>query len=769
MDGAMTSERPGGPDLLAFVRSEGALSRVELLVKGARCAACIRKIEGGLLAAPGVADARLNLSTGRLGIAWRGPPDHARALQRLVQDMGFEAAAFDPEDGAQAVDAEGRALLRRLSVAGFAAMNIMMFSVPVWAGAGEMGPGVKALMLWFSALIALPAAIYAGRPFFASALRALARRSANMDVPISLAVILTLGMSLFETAFGGGHAYFDGVVMLLFLLLIGRYLDHRLRQKARTAAKELLALQSVTAMRVGADGVHTPVAARDILVGDLLALAPGDRAAVDGVVLRGASELDRAILTGETTPIAVRAGDAMPAGAVNLTAPLIMRAERRAQESTVAELARLLEAGEQGRGRHRRLIDRAAGLYVPVVHALAAATFLGWMAAPAIAAALGLGIPAAGWRPALSNAVAVLIITCPCALGLAIPAVQIVAAGRLFRRGVFVKSGDALERLAQIDTVVLDKTGTLTIGQPELITTLHDRDLAIAAALARASRHPLSRALAAAAGPGAAAEGVVELPGQGLEGAVDGLLVRLGCKAFVAPGEVGQAHGGEELWLRIGGEPARQVLFRDALRADAAASIAKFGARGLRLELLSGDRAAAVAAAAQAVQVREWRGEVDPVGKVARLEALQAAGRRVLMVGDGLNDAAALAAAHVSASPGSAIGASQAAADLVVQGALLEPLVEALDVARAAQRRVNENLAFSALYNLVAVPFAALGLVTPLIAAIAMSASSLVVTLNALRLSGPPPAEVGRAPGNAPSRQRQARRLRPEPAAGELS
>jgi len=718
------------------VRRNGERCSLDLLVKGARCAGCIKKIEGGLLALPEVEDARLNLSTGRLAIAWRGGPERAKALVEALAGWGFSAHAFDPAAGAAMSDQEGRALLRRLAVAGFAAMNIMMFSVPVWSGAGEMGPGVKALMHWFSALVALPAAFYAGQPFFRSAWTALSKRRANMDVPISLAVALTLTMSLYETAFGGGHAYFDGVVMLLFLLLIGRYLDHRLRERARGAARDLLAMQAVSATRLDADGTARAVAARDIQPGDRLALAAGERVPVDGMVEEGVSELDRAILTGETAPAPVRAGDALPAGAVNLTRALVMRATRRVEDSTVAELARLIELGEQSRGRHMRIADRAVALYVPVVHTLAALTFLGWLAAPAVAAQFGLAIEGGGWRTALTNAVAVLIITCPCALGLAVPAVQIVATGRLFKRGVFVKSGDALERLAQADHVVLDKTGTLTLGQPELITPLPSETLRIAAALARVSRHPLSRALAAAAGPGRPAEDVRELPGQGLEGSVAGAPVRLGSKAFVAPQAQGAAHGGEELWLRIGADAPIQLRFRDAPRQDAAAVVQALAQRGLAAELLSGDRREAVAAAAQAVGLARWTAEAAPADKVARLAALHKAGRKPLMLGDGLNDAAALSAAHASASPGTAIGASQAAADLVFQGALLGPVVEAVDVARAARRRVAQNLAFSALYNIVAVPFAAFGFVTPLIAALAMSGSSLVVTLNALRLSG---------------------------------
>lgn len=721
-------------DPTAFVRRDGERQRLELLVKGARCAGCIKKIEGGLLALPDVEDARLNLSTGRLAIGWRGGAERAQGFVEALGAWGYEASAFDPELGARQTDAEGRALLRRVAVAGFAAMNIMMFSVPVWAGAGEMGPGVTALMHWFSALIALPAALYAGQPFFRSAWKALSRRAANMDVPISLGVVLTLSMSLYETAFGGGHAYFDGVSMLLFLLLIGRYLDYRLRERARGAAKELLALQAVTATRIDADGAARAIPAREVVVGDLLAVAAGDRVPVDGVVEQGVSELDRAILTGETQPVPVRVGDTAPAGAVNLTRPLRLRASRQVQDSTVAELARLIELGEQSRARTMRLADKAASLYVPVVHSLAALTFLGWLLAP-LAAAWGAPLLAGGWRIALTNAVAVLIITCPCALGLAVPAVQVVATGRLFKRGVFVKSGDALERLSQVDCVVLDKTGTLTLGQPELITPLPGETLALAAALARTSRHPLSRALVSAAGPGRPAEGVTEHPGQGLEAQLDGVRVRLGSRAFVAPEAVGVTHPGEELWLQIADASPLQLLFRDTLRRDAAKVVQALQARGLSVEILSGDRSEAVAAAAQAAGVARFRGDCAPADKVARLAALKAEGRKVFMVGDGLNDAAALSAAHASASPGTAIGASQAAADLVFQGALLGPLVDALDVARASRARVLENLSFSALYNLLAGPFAMLGFITPLIAALAMSGSSLIVTLNALRLA----------------------------------
>lgn len=721
-------------DAVAFVRRQASGDdALELLVSGAKCAACIRKIEGGLLALPGVSEARLNLSTQRLRVTWRPGVLAPQRIAETLNRLGYAATAFDPEQAQRHVDEEGRRLLRYLAVAGFAAMNIMMFSLPIWFG-DDMGPGTRTMLHWISAIIAIPAALYAAQPFFRSAYTALRARRANMDVPISLAVFLTLGMSVAETLQQGGHAYFDGITMLLFFLLIGRYLDHQLRERARSAAKELLALQSVAASRIDPDGNVTAVSARDIAVGDRLLLAAGDRAVVDGVIEQGVSELDRSMLTGETTPAAARAGDAIQAGVINLTQKLVMRAEARAEDSAIAELSRLIEAGEQGRGRFVRLADRAAALYVPVVHSLAAFTFVGWLLGPVLLRTLGFDAPHVGVREALINAIAVLIITCPCALGLAVPAVQVVATGRLFKRGVLVKSGDALERLAQVDVVVFDKTGTLTLGRPRLVSEVAPDTLAAAAALARVSRHPLSRAVVEAAGAGIAEASAVERPGEGIEATIDGKSAKLGRRTFAAPDAAESHDGASELWFAQASETPVRFVFEDAMRADAAATVAALRKRNYRVELISGDRPAAVERAARAAGIDTWRAEVRPADKVARIKALRAQGLRPLMVGDGLNDAAALAAAHASASPGTAVEASQAAADVVIQGAGLGALIEAITVAKAAHARALENLRFSAFYNLIAAPTAALGFLTPLIAAAAMSASSLIVTLNALRL-----------------------------------
>lgn len=728
---AAPHEGGGGADPAAFVRRDSnGQDTLELMVEGARCAGCIQKIETGLASVPGVTEARLNLSTKRLRVAWTPGALAPAALIEKLSGLGYRASAFDAEAAQRNVDQEGRRLLRCLAVAGFAAMNIMMFSVPVWAGHGEMGDGTRTLLHWISALIAIPASLYAGQPFFRSAWRALKARRANMDVPISLAVFLTLGSSLAETLNQGEHAYFDGITMLLFFLLIGRYLDHRLREQARTAARDLLALQALSASRIGADGSVAAIGARDIRVGDRLIVAAGERVPVDGVVEEGASDLDCAMLTGETLPQPVSAGQRLHAGAVNLTQRLVMRASAPVQNSSVADLARLIEAGEQSRAQFVRLADRAAALYVPVVHTLAALTFLGWAFGPDLLRAIGVEVADVGIRTALMNAVAVLIITCPCALGLAVPAVQVVASGRLFKRGVLVKSGDALERLAKADYIVFDKTGTLTLGKPVLVNSPPADIVRAAAPLARASRHPLSRALVEAAGSGPMAEGAREIHGMGVEAG----RMRLGKRVFAAPDEPDTTDDASELWFADGEAPPVRFVFADALRRDAAETVAALRRAGHEIELISGDRESAVASAAREVGIELWSAAAMPADKVARLNQLREAGKRPFMVGDGLNDAPALAAAYVSASPGTALEASQAAADFVLQGRDLAPLLEAIDVAKAAQSRVLENLRFSALYNVVAAPLAAAGLLTPLIAALAMSSSSLIVTINALRL-----------------------------------
>ncbi len=698
---------------------------LELLVRGARCAGCIRKIETGVTELAGVTNARLNLSTGRLSVTWANDRIDPRAIVQRVIDLGYQAQPFDPSEAQSQIDKEGRHLLICMAVAAFAAMNIMMFSVPVWSAHfnGEMEDGTRTMFHWLSAAISLPAAAYAGMPFFKSAWNALSKGRANMDVPISLGVLLASSLSVYETIRGGEHAYFDAVAMLLFFLLIGRYLDHALRQKARQAARDLLALQAVTAARLQSDGTTRSVTIGEVRAGDLLIILPGDRFPVDGIVREGLSEADISLLTGETAPIALGAGQAIRSGALNLSGRLVLEATARSDDSFLAQIARLVEMGEQSKSVYVRWADIAAKYYVPVVHSAAFLTCVIWLA---------LG---AEPRVAILNACAVLIITCPCALGLAVPAVQVVASGRLFKSGILLKSGDALERLAEADFVAFDKTGVLTLGQPRLLnqSTLPPLALEQAALLARASSHPLSRAIARAAGPGAAASDAHEVPGCGVEATLDGCRARLGRASWLG---VKDATSEEtELYFSLGDQNPVRFSFEDTLRADAAQTVARLDSMGLKQVILSGDRKGAVTRAAQACGIGDYFAELSPFEKAAHLDRLKDQGHKVLMVGDGLNDAPALAKAFVSMAPGSAADASQSAADLVFQGDRLSSVSEAILVAREAKARVMENFWFAALYNLVAAPIAMMGLVTPFIAAIAMSSSSIIVTLNALRLA----------------------------------
>ncbi|MCA6331848.1 MAG: heavy metal translocating P-type ATPase, partial [Phenylobacterium sp.] len=509
-------------DLSAYLTpGASGLSRLDLLVSGAHCAACISRIEGELADTPGVASARLNLSTGRLAVSLHPDGDPRRVL-RVLERIGYPASPYDPGSVREAQDREGRELAMALAVAGFGAGNAMIFSVPVWAGlfGQELGPATRTFMQWASAGVGAPCAVFAGMVFFRSAWKALRAGRANMDVPISIGVILTLLVSFQETLLMGRDTYFDAAVTLLFLLLIGRWMDHALRRRARSAAADLLALQAPSASILGEDGAERRSPLRLVRPGDRLRVRPGERIPVDGVVETGESEIDYAILTGETTPQAVHPGVACRAGALNLSGLLTLKAEAASEDSTLARIARLVESGAQSRSTYVQLADKAAALYVPVVHTAGALTFLiAWM----------LGIPA---REAVLRAATVLIVTCPCALGLAVPAVQVAAASRLFRRGVLVKSGAGLERLAEADHVAFDKTGVLTEGRPRLLNA-DPADIARAAPLARASSHPLARALAEAAGEGPVAPGAVEVAGQGIEARTGTGLMRLGRAAFV--------------------------------------------------------------------------------------------------------------------------------------------------------------------------------------------------------------------------------------------
>lgn len=713
-------------DYSIFVaRAEDGLAQMSLAIDGIDCAACIAEIEHGVMDLPGVVRARLNYSTHRLTVAWGEGASADGVVDRLEQ-LGYRAHPF----AARAEESEARHarwLLRCLGVAGFAAMNIMLLSVSVWSGnVTDITPETRDFFHWVSALIALPAAAYAGQPFFQSAFRAIRNGKLNMDVPITIGVTLALGMSVLETALSREHAYFDSAVMLLFFLLAGRYFDHEARRRTRAVAGNIAALRGEMAHRIGADGVPVLVPVQALQPGDTILVAPGERVAADAVVTAGLSSVDESLVTGETLPRSLKAGDAVYAGSLNGEGALHLTVTAGGENTLVDDVQRLLDGALAQKGAYVRLADRVARLYAPMVHLTALAACLGWLAA-------GVGL-----HEAVMIAVAVLIITCPCALALAVPTVQVTATGRLFRAGLLINAGDMLERLATIDTVVFDKTGTLTLPEPRLALPAgaDEAMVALAGRLAVSSRHPLARVVASRA-DGPALEHVIETSGEGVETQVDGVTARLGSLAFCSAAMPADLPPEASLIAFRHGERTLVMGVTQALRPDAAQVVDALRGRGLDVRILSGDRADAVAPVAAALGVARADAGLKPADKIAVLDALKAEGRRVLMVGDGLNDAPALAAALVSLSPATGAAVTQAHADAVFLGRRLSPVLAAVDGAGVAARLMRQNLALAVLYNVIAVPLAIAGMVTPLIAALAMSGSSILVTVNALRAARP--------------------------------
>lgn len=699
----------------------GTTTDLILSLPAIHCAACIAGVERTLEAEAHIQSARVNLTLKRVSLT--ADPDFSAAQAvEILTAAGFEAHEMDPGQlSATQTDRTGRDLLMRLAVAGFAMMNVMLLSVAVWSGAEGL---TRDLFHWVSAIITVPAVGFCGMPFYRNAFAALKVARLNMDVPITLALILAVGTSLWETMLSGQHAYFDAALTLCFFLLTGRYLDYRTRAAARSAAEELSALEVPRALRITDKGEEEVLVA-DLAPGDLIRVKPGGRMPVDGIIMQGASELDRSFLTGETLPIPAEPGQTVSAGEINLTGPLTIRATAVGRETSLAQIADLVAVAESGRAQYRPLADRAAQLYAPGVHILAALAFFGWL------------IWSGDLRIALNIAAAVLIITCPCALGLAVPAVTTAASGKLFRKGLLIKDGTALERLAQVDTVALDKTGTLTTGALSLInqTDISPIHFAVARGLADGSSHPLAAAICAAGTQDQRPQQITdrtEVPGYGVQGRWRKQEVRLGRASWVGA----QPGMHTATWLKIGDAAPVPFTFADALRPGAAQAVAGLITAGLEVEILSGDASPVVSALAAELGVTRWQAELLPQDKAARLDALRAKGHKVLMVGDGLNDTAALTAAHVSLSPASALDAARVASDMVLLGTDMSPLPGAVTLAKTARRRIKQNFRLATWYNVLAVPLAIAGLCSPLIAALAMSSSSITVSLNALRLKG---------------------------------
>ncbi|MCL4185520.1 MAG: cation-translocating P-type ATPase, partial [Burkholderiaceae bacterium] len=741
-----------------FVRQREGEREATLMIDGLRCGACVWLLEQGLRRRPGVTAASVNLATGRATLRWDPAATQLSSLLDAVGQLGYRALPFDARERELQIQRTTRALFRRLFIAGLGMMQVMMYAVPVYvAEPGDIEWQYENLMRWASLALTLPVMLYSASPFFAGAWRDLRARSVGMDVPVVIGLVAAFVASVHATVAGRGEVYFDSVTMFVCLLLAARYIEWIARRRAGRAIDAVAAAVPDMADRVNAvTGAIERVPATRLAPGDLFRVSAGERVAVDATIVEGRTAVDQSLLTGESLPVSRGAGDEVPGGAINAGNPVLMRALRASADSAISTIERLVERAAADKPRLAGIAERVARWFVAALLVLALGVWLAWLQIdPSRAAHI---------------AIAVLVVSCPCALSMATPAALAAATGAAMRRGMLIARGDALERVADCTDVVFDKTGTLTRGRPELASiamlgaaadvSSHEQALSIAAALESGQPHPLAGAIRRAAGIAeAASQAAAELetvPGLGVEGTVSTRRYRLGSAAFVAAwhptlaGSEGAqtAHADTMVWLVAADAPIARLHFRDRLRDEAHAVVAALRDAGLRLHLVSGDRGAAVAPVAAALGIEAWLADASPQRKLERVRELQAGGRRVLMVGDGINDAPVLAAADVSVAVGHATSLARTAAAVVLIGESLHDLPALRALALRTRAVVRQNLGWALAYNAAAIPAAALGWVPPWLAAIGMSASSLLVVLNALRLI---PAEVAgmRAPGSA--------------------
>ena len=727
------------------VDAGGGLREVALLVDGMRCGACVWLLETWLARQPGVKSVAVNFATRRARVRFDAAHGGLRAILDAFSRIGYRAYPYDPARREALVRRESRALLLRAALALLGMMQVMMFAVPAYVSVDGVAPEYQRLLDWASLVLALPVVGYCAAPFFAGAWRDVRTGRPGMDVPIALGIAAAFLASVYATVYGEGDVYFDSVTMFIALVLAARWLELRMRERAGDALEATARDLPGTAERLDGypdERVSCTVAATRLVSGDVVCVPAGAVVPADGAIVEGRSSVEEALLTGESWPRAKDVGDRVLAGSVNRESPLVVRVDAAGEATTLGALARLVERAAAERPRIARLAERVATVFVAGLLVLAGGTAIAWWFAD----------PAR----ALPVAIAVLVVSCPCALSLATPAALASAAGALGRRAILCVRADALERLAGVTHVVLDKTGTVTTGRLRLAgvasagTLSADRCVAIAAALERGSSHPLARALTERASDRVVARDIVAIPGEGVEGTIDGVRYRFGRAEWAATtsdevaGEDGSSRA-TRVALAAEGVPLATFRVGDALRPDAAALVTALRARGLRVTLLSGDRAGAVADSARAIGVDDWHAAASPEDKRAFVAALQRGGARVAMVGDGLNDAPSLACADVSIALGSAATLTRWTADVVVLGEDLARVAFAADAARRTFRVIRQNLAWAALYNVVAIPLAAAGHLSPLAAALGMSVSSLAVVANAWRLARLAPARDARA------------------------
>ncbi len=704
-------------DFSPYITIQNDKSQANFIVDGIHCAACIWLIEQMLLKNKAVEYARVNMTTKRLKVIWNNKTN-IQEIVKIVSSLGYRLMPYDPKILENQDNKKQKELLIYLAVAGFVSSNVMLLSIATWSG--DMGQATISLMQWFSALLALPGIVYAGQPFYKSAINAIKHKHMNMDVPISLAVILTTSLSFYEMVTKSGETFFESAIMLLFFLLIGRYLEQKIQIKSRSIIESLAGLQITSATILQKDKLKA-IPVKNLKVGDILVVATGEKCAADGVIISGNSSIDTSMLTGENMPVPVSKNSFVQSGSINTGNIIHIKITAVGDKTSLAQISDLVEKSIQNKHSYTPLVDKVSRFYAPVVHSLALVTFIGWL------------ISGASIHDALIYAIAVLIITCPCAIALAVPAVNVATASSLFKNGIILRNSNALEKLLNIKKVVFDKTGTLTTGTLTLLNKPKNKNVfGLMASMALNSKHPLSKALVKAYEENISPlKNVKEIAGEGLKAKYKNTQIYLGNAKFCKVDNI-KSTNNNQLFFNDG-KKIYTLEFSDTLRLDAKKAIHYLQKNNYQPIIISGDTEKPVKYIADKLKITDYYFSQSPQSKYNILT--KSINEKVLMVGDGINDAPSLAKAYVSMAPASASDMAQVTADIIFQGKSLMAVPLVIATAKKACKVIKLNFTFAIIYNLIAIPLAILGYVNPLFAAVFMSASSISVMLNALRMT----------------------------------
>lgn len=733
-------------DINEFVSFDNNVFSISLLIQGLHCGACVWLIETILKKQSDVIYARVNLANKTLHLKWKGDLKRGNELVRIIYEIGYKLLPFDEKIINEVEKKYNDSLLKALAVAGFGVGNIMLFSISLWfSSSSDMGFAMRNFLHFFSSLVALPVAIYSARPFFISAYKSLKAGYPNMDLPISIAIFLACLASLIQSFRGSEHVYFDSAIMLIFFLLIGRYLDFKARKKAFSVATQFMMLSASFARIENNDKVKI-IATKNLKKNMILLVAPGEKILADGIIIEGESEIDNSLISGESIPKKFSKGEEVLAGMINLTNLIRVEINKPPSQSMLAEIINIIKAVEEKKTYYVRIADRLSRIYTPLVHLLALLTFF-----------ISVFYFKIGFESALMNAIAVLIITCPCALALAIPIVQTIVISNFLKKSLLVKNGEVFEKISEVSHVIIDKTGSLTVGSPELKDIFiveknnlkkilnqkeKERYLQIAASLAKSSKHIIAQSISKSY------QGILEningaeSKGFGISGKVEEGIVRLGRKEFCninLTGDFWKANNDIIKFINLHcfmkiNDTEILFLFTDNIKEDAKNLIKGLKNINKKVILLSGDIKEVVEDVANLVGIKEFLYQQTPLQKLEFLENLKKQNKKFMMIGDGLNDAPSLASADISVSFSKAIDISQNVADVIINSEKLNPVLDLFHYGNKANLLMKQNLTIALIYNLLAIPLAMSGMVVPLVAAIAMSSSSLLVLFNSFRI-----------------------------------